>query len=305
MGGLTYNGDKYREDLKGFAISRARFFLIPYFAIYFFMMILFLPLSANVGTFLTPWDVFFWFLYGAGPPNQATHLWFLPVLYFGLVFFTIIELATHNLRRETRWLIAVLLPVIAIGIRDSFTPILVPWRISSVLLCTTFCIIGNEMHRARQLKPWSLPSNKQNVLVVLILSIALILSSEVNGFVDIAIDQYGINAWLYIVSGTIGTLIVFMFSATLAMSVRVKRVLLPIGESSQVIYEIHPVFFFMIPLIQYIASMSLETIGVLFNSLWPVRLVVGLAFSLPFAIMLVPRNRILSLIFRGRYEKKE
>ena len=308
MAGLTYNGDKHRHNLRAFAVSRFRHFMIPYFALYIIMMVLFLPLSANVGTFLTPYDVLFWFLYGAGPPDQATHLWFLPVLYFGLIIYALLELATHNLRREIRWLFIILLPVIAIAIRDYTVSIgmpLVPWRISSVLLASTFCVIGNEIRRLWGFRVWTFNSLSKNLIVFLLLSVLLLLTSEINGFVDIAIDSYGINAWLYMVTGTLGSVLVFMLASALERVPHVKPALLPVGENSQVNYEIHPVFFFLVPLSLYIAGYSPEVIDANFHYFWFVRLLLGLCLSLPFALLLVPRNKVLSIIFMGRYEEKK
>jgi fucose 4-O-acetylase-like acetyltransferase len=97
MAGMTYNGDKHRSNLKTYAISRGRQLLIPYFVLYIIMIVAFVPLAGSVDTYLTPADVVFWFLYGAGPPGQATHLWFLPVLYFGLLLFIAIESVTHKI----------------------------------------------------------------------------------------------------------------------------------------------------------------------------------------------------------------
>ena len=137
------------------------------------------------------------------------------------------------------------------------------------------------------------------------ISVVLILISEINGFVDIAIDMYGINAWLYLVTGTLGSLLVFILAGMFAARSRGHHLLLPIGENSQTIYEIHPVFFFLIPLSLYVAGWSVTDIGSSFNLFWPVRLIIAVAFSLPFALKVVPRSRILSIIFTGRYEKKD
>ena len=50
MAGLTYNGDKHRNNLKAYAISRGRQLLIPYFILYIIMIVLFIPLGGLVDT---------------------------------------------------------------------------------------------------------------------------------------------------------------------------------------------------------------------------------------------------------------
>ena len=77
LAGLTYNNQRYRGNLRYFAVSRGKQFLIPYFFLYMIMMVLFLPLSSTVESAFTPVEIFLWFLYGNGPPLSASHLWFL------------------------------------------------------------------------------------------------------------------------------------------------------------------------------------------------------------------------------------
>ncbi len=302
LAGLTYNGEKHRNNLRRFMSSRARQFMIPYFALYIIIMLIFLPLSSNVDTYLTPDQLLFWFLYGAGPPNQSTHLWFLPVLYFGLVLFVLIDRVVYRAPLESRLSLVILLPVLAIAIRDWFTPILVPWHLSSILLATTFCIIGNEMRRWRGLRSWRSESTVRDIAIFCIALVVLLVVSEMNGFVDLAVDRYGINAWLYMVTGTVGTILVFSLSSLLERSRRAVRAILTLGENSQTIYEIHPIFFYLVPSALFLVGWTNTDIGAAFNLFWPVRLILGLLLSLPFAIYLVPRSRALRLIFTGKSE---
>ena len=59
MAGMTYNGDKHRNNLKAYAISRGRQLLIPYFVLYIIIMVMFVPLAGSVDTYLTPGDLLF------------------------------------------------------------------------------------------------------------------------------------------------------------------------------------------------------------------------------------------------------
>ena len=294
MAGLTYNGDKHRNNLKAYAISRGRQLLIPYFILYIIMIVLFIPLGGLVDTYLTPADVVFWFLYGAGPPGQATYLWFLPVLYFGLILFALIEKATHSIKSVVRWPLVVLLPVLAFLITDQFSPMLVPWRVNSVLIATAFCIIGHEMQKLNGLNLWRTSSKLVDVVVFAILSVILFTAALYNGFFNFVEDSFGKNAWLYIVTGTSGSIIVFMLSSFFS-----SRRFGFIGENSQIIYEIHPVFFYLAPILMLVFGWSLAAYDASITLFWPLRLLLGFGLAIPFA-MLVLRNRVLSLIFRGK-----
>ncbi len=299
MAGMTYNGDKHRNNLKAYAISRGRQLLIPYFVLYIIIMVMFVPLAGSVDTYLTPGDLVFWFLYGAGPPGQATHLWFLPVLFFGLMLFVAIESLTHSINSVARWPFVVILPVIALWITTIFTPMLVPWRINSVLIATAFCIIGHEMQKFRGLKPWRTKSKILDGVIFLILSVILVMAAMYNGFFNFVEDSFGRNAWVYLITGTSGSMIVFMLSS-LFKSGRVGFV----GENSQIIYEIHPVFFYLAPALMVALGWSLAAYDTSITLFWPLRFLLGFVLAILFS-MLVLRNRILSLMFTGKGNVKK
>ena len=187
--GLTYNNEKHRTHLRNLATSRARQLLIPYFSLYLLMMILFIPLSPSIETYLTPDQLLFWFLYGSGPPDSATHLWFLPVLFLGLMLFVTLDRITYSLPRAFRWVMSMVLVLAADIIWSLFRPILVPWRMSSVLIAASMMIIGNEIRRLRGLKRWTYGSRIRNTIGVLLVTTVLLTLSQLNGFTDMAVDR--------------------------------------------------------------------------------------------------------------------
>jgi hypothetical protein len=195
--------------------------------------------------------------------------------------------------------LVVILPVIALWITNIFTPMLVPWRINSVLIATAFCIIGHEMQKYRGLKPWRTDSRLLDVVVFLILSVTLFLAALYNGFFNFVEDSFGRNAWVYLITGTSGSVIVFML-ASLFKSRRVGFV----GENSQVIYEIHPIFFYLAPALMVALGWSLAAYDASITLFWSLRFMLGFALAILFS-MLVLRNRILSLIFTGKSETKQ
>ncbi|MFW9976186.1 MAG: acyltransferase family protein [Candidatus Thorarchaeota archaeon] len=303
MAGMTYNGDKYRNNLKSYALSRGRQLLIPYFFIYILMMLLFIPLAGSVDTYLKPLDLILWLFYGAGPPGQPTYLWFLPVLYFGLMFFTVIEAITKNQDPRLRWLFVVILPSLALWITSVFSPMLVPWRLNSVLFATAFCIIGYEMKRYRGLKRWTTDSKIRDGIIFIALATITIVLSQYNGFVSHPDDWFGTNGWLYLLTATSGSIVFFMVSSLANPSFFSKRMQF-LGVNSQIIYEIHPVFFYLVPILLSLLGLSATDYNTSFALFWPLRFLLAFGFSIPFT-MLVDRNNALSLLFTGKRKTEE
>ncbi|MFX1607304.1 MAG: acyltransferase family protein, partial [Promethearchaeota archaeon] len=301
LAGMTYHADKHRENLIQYAISRGRQLLIPYFAIYIIMTLLFIPLTGSIDTYLTPGELIFWLLYGAGPPGQPTYLWFLPVLYFGLLLFVVIESVTHSQDPRVRWPLVVILPLVAFLITNAFSPLLVPWRVNSVLYTTAFCIVGHEMRRYRGLKAWCTDSRIRDGIVVMILFVVWLILSLYNGFVSWVDDIFGTNGWIYLITGVSGSVIIFILSSLFDSSSISRRIQF-LGINSQSIYEIHPIFFYLIPPLVALFGWSYMEYDSAFTLFWPLRFVIAFGLSVPFAY-LVLRNRVLSVIFTGKSNK--
>jgi fucose 4-O-acetylase-like acetyltransferase len=297
--GLTYNNEKHRTHLRNLATSRARQLLIPYLSLYVIMMILFIPLSPSIETYLTPDQLVFWFLYGSGPPDSATHLWFLPVLFLGMMVFVTIDRITYSLPRAFRWITLMLLVLAADIIWSLFRPVLVPWRISSVLLAASFMIIGNEMRRLRGLKRWTYGSRVRNTIGALLATTTLLTLSQLNGFTDMAVDRFGVSLWLYIPAGVLGSVLVFQVSSLLDRFTAPKRAFLALGGASQEVYEVHPVTFLLVPIAVSVFGITLANDTDLSHSLWPARFILGIGLSLVLVNCLIRRNRFLSLVFSG------
>ncbi|MHA2021133.1 MAG: acyltransferase family protein [Candidatus Thorarchaeota archaeon] len=298
LAGLTYNNNRHRGNLRNFVVSRGKQFLIPYFFLYMIMMVLFLPLSASVESTFTPVEVFLWFLYGNGPPLSASHLWFLPVLYFGLILFVFADRALQRFPYYSRWIIAVVFPITGLLIQSLFTPNLVPWRLSSVFVAATFVFFGNAIRHYKGLEDWLSSSRIRDIVVFLLLSFILVLVSDLNGFTDIAVDNLGTSLLIYMIPGTIGTLLVFSASSVLVYSSHFRKVFMALGRNSQELYEIHPVAFYLVPIIAL--PLGLPLIGLEHSALfWPLRFVLGISIGFLLTKYLITRNRILSVLFRG------
>jgi len=298
--GLTYNNEKHRSHLGNLAKARARQLLIPYFSLYTIMLLLFLPLSSSVDTYLTPDQLVFWFLYGNGPPNSATHLWFLPVLYFALILFAVIDRITYRLPRSLKWIVLILLILAANAVWSLFQPVLVPWRASSVLIATAFVLIGNELRKSRGLRSWTNESRVKDIVSIVLLTVLILTFSQLNGFTDMAVDRYGLSLWLYLAAGTSGCILVFQVSSVFDKSAASRRPLIALGAVSQEVYEVHPLTFYLVPFAAAVLGISLTDNLDISSLLWAVRFTLGVTLSYVLVSRLIRKNRFLSLVFSGR-----
>jgi len=303
--GLTYDNEKHRNHLGVLAKLRARQLLIPYFSLYLIMIVLFIPLSSYVDTYLTPDQVLFWLLYGNGPPNSASHLWFLPVLYFGLMAFALVDKITYRLSRGFKWVALIILMLAANTIWSIFRPVLIPWRFSSILIAAAFVLIGNELRQSRGLKALASQSAAKNLAGILALTVAVLTLSQLNGFTDMAVDSYGACVWLYLGAGTAGCLLVFQVSSLLHKSSAPGRGLFALGGVSQEAYEVHPVTFYLVPIVATNLGLSLTSDPTVGSLLWLVRFLLGVILSYVLASRLIRKNSILSLIFSGRSRSQD
>jgi len=305
LAGLTYNSDRHKYQLKKFAIARGRQFLIPYFVLYTIIMGLFYLLPGAVDTYLTPDQLVFWFFYGSGPPDQATHLWFLPVLYFGFMLFVVLDRILSGSPRWCRFLLVPILPVIAFGINSLFIPMLVPWHLGAILMATTFALLGNEMRSTHGLKPWSTASKAKDAGLIILVAVSVIIISELNGFTDIAVDNLGINLWLYILAGTLGSILIFSIASQIALLLpSIRSALVNLGNIAQEVYEFHPLTFLLVPPILMILGWPNTDIENAFDSLWFVRFFLGIFISIIVVVYLIRKNSSLSFLFTG-FRKKE
>ncbi len=296
--GLTYSNEKYRDSISQYIIRRGRRLMIPYFLLYLLMILLFIPLAGLIDTYLTPDQLIFWLLYGAGPPDSSTHLWFLQVLFFGLSLFVIID---HYLIGRSRIWKGILPPVLATGtfvLDVLFQESLVPWRLGSVLLATAFILIGNETRYIFERCEWTIPV-RESLIGIILLSITLVLLSTINGFTDMAVDNYGYNIGLYLVNGTLGSVLIIFFASLLSRVSKINDIMTPIGNHTQEIYELHPLPFLLAPFI------ITSVLGDSFYEplLWVVRFTLSILIIIPLAVYLVRKSRLARFILRGSFEE--
>ncbi|TFF67988.1 acyltransferase [Candidatus Thorarchaeota archaeon] len=294
--GLTYSNEKHRHDFRALLRTRGQQFMVPYFILYVIMMLLFAVLAPYVDTYLTPNQLLFWFVYGSGPPDSVTHLWFLPVLFFGFSVFVILD---HVLKDQPHWArypLFAFLPLLAIWIQALFSPALVPWHLNAILISATFVLIGNEIRWIRGLKSWRTKRPSVDLVLAMLLGACLIVVSQLNGFTDLAVDKLGASVWLYLVTGTLGSIIVFIVSSYLTdLPERARSGALILGRNSQEIYEFHPLTFFIPAGIFVLLGLPLEPSLLL----WLARFTVAVFVSIPSVLLVVNRFSVTQFIFKG------
>jgi hypothetical protein len=77
-----------------------------------------------------------------------------------------------------------------------------------------------------------------------------------------------------------------------------------LGVNSQIVYEIHPMFFYLVPILLGLLGVSAVEYSTSYTLFWPVRFVIALAISIPLTIIIL-RNRALSLVFTGKAVKNQ
>ncbi|MHA1771285.1 MAG: acyltransferase family protein [Candidatus Thorarchaeota archaeon] len=302
--GLTYHNEKYREQLRRLFIVRGRQLLIPYVLLYFLVIILFIPVAPYIETYLTPSQLVFWFLYGSGPPMSSSHLWFLPVIFFGLVVFAVLDKLSARIARPARLLWIIILPLLSWLIKIIFEPALVPWHLNAIFIAAAYMFLGNEIRLVRRNSLESLFSVRTNMIIVLLSTSTFLVVSTINGFTDLAVDNTGINIWLYMLAGLLGSIMCISISQIISYKGgRLDRLLALFGTHSQVVYELHPLVFYLSPLLLFLAGFSLGGVtGAI--AIWPLRLFLAITITLPLVLFVIERHAPLRFLFRGTTKER-
>ncbi len=314
LAGLTYNNKKYRENMKEFAISRGKQFMIPYTI----LMALWILMAALMpSSSIQTWDeLIFWFLYGAGPPTGSPHLWFLPMLYLGMIIFVVFDKILAGLPDISRWLLILFFPLATVFLNGyvatflleyfPFTAGLIPWRLGGVFMTAAFVALGNEIRRYMKLRDWTIGRLSLDIPAIVGMSMILVAVSTVNGFTDIASDNIGlvhpvyVSVWLYLTTGVIGTCITFASSSLIVkLTTRFKNFMIRVGNSSQQIYEIHPMILRLAPL--FLGLFGIIMINPVESAInfWIFNYIFITVLSIPIVFYVINRVSILRFMFTG------
>jgi hypothetical protein len=146
-----------------------------------------------------------------------------------------------------------------------------------------------------------LGSTARDLSGLLLVGVLVTGISTVNGFTDLAVDNTGASIWLYIMTGTLGSLSVFLLSSIISRSGSiVHRVLTRIGSYSQEVYEVHPLMFYLIPIAVVLLGGTVALYASFYALLWPARLILSAIVSLVIIEYVMSRYGVARLLFRGR-----
>ncbi|MFW9794675.1 MAG: acyltransferase family protein, partial [Candidatus Thorarchaeota archaeon] len=211
LAGIAHKNEKHRFKIQNLIRSRFISLMIPYFILSIVMVAIYASLYPSVDVGLAPSEFAFWTVYGNGPIQRVSHLWYLRALFFAIILFAIFDRYLHDKHQAFRVLIALALPGIGVMMRSAAGVELLPWGIDSTLVGLSFVIIGNEIRRVQGLSSWSISGPFDTVAVVLSFMFFALLTL-INGYVNIGISIYGLSVYIYLLTGFLGTYIVSIIS---------------------------------------------------------------------------------------------
>ncbi len=301
--GVAHNNEKHRYSIQKLIRSRFTSLMIPYFILSIAMVAIYAALYSVVDVGLSPTEFAFWTVYGNGPIQRVSHLWYLRALFFAIVLFTVFDRYLHDKPAVLRLMIAIFLPGIAVAIRSAAGLELLPWGVDSALIALSFVIVGNEIRQYHNVNSWSI--NPVFDVVALTLSVTIfLLLAMFNGYVNIGMSLYGFSIYIYMVTGILGTYIVSLFSFHACNSFDISKAIARFNRYGQEIYELHPL---MIELnVQLVGSLTLWNMFIIFpdTPLFLINLLTGIFVSWLIASQLITRSSILQIMFTGRVKPR-
>jgi fucose 4-O-acetylase-like acetyltransferase len=178
--------------------------MIPYILLSIGMLVLYSFIYPVVDMGLTPADFAFWLVYGSGPIERVSHLWFLRTMFFTIVVFLLIDKYLHDMPSILRYIIILCSPALGVMIKTAMGVELVPWGIDSVFIALSFMMIGNEIRRQDEFSSWSV-STSIDAIAISISMIVFVWLSLNNGFVNVGEGLYGESIYIHMITGVLFT----------------------------------------------------------------------------------------------------
>lgn len=219
LAGMTFS---YRpeETFGSFLKKKARRLLIPYFGYNLFLFFFFFVKNSLLPGQVTK-DSFFpllGILYSRNclvPMDQSENVffmkilnaptWFLTGLFLTLVVFWLMQkTAKGNLRRLVRYNGVVLAAAVLV---HDFCPVLLPWSLDCALYAVAFVTFGKIAAETKLVEQVS-----RKPLLLAVLSAAFAGLSVQNGSVNMSVAEYGHSMLLYLIVGSLGSLLCMVLS---------------------------------------------------------------------------------------------
>lgn len=80
--GLTHNNEKHRHGAKKLIRARFKALMIPYFILSIALVLIYTSLYTVIDFGFSPEEFAFWTVYGNGPIQKPSHLWYLRTMFF-------------------------------------------------------------------------------------------------------------------------------------------------------------------------------------------------------------------------------
>ena len=297
--GVTHKNEKHRHNIGRCIRRRFRSLMIPYILLSISMLVLYSFLYPVVDMGLTPADFAFWLVYGSGPKERVSHLWFLRTMFFTIVVFLLIDKYLHDKPSILRYIIILCLPALGVMTKTAMGVELVPWGIDSVFIALSFMMIGNEIRRQDEFSSWSI-STSIDAIAISISMIVFVWLSLNNGFVNVGEGLYGESIYIHMITGVLGTYILSVLSYHLCRHNMVSNLLSKFITYGQEIYELHPLMIEMN--VQVLGGVLVLGVLVIYpnNPLFLVNLLSGIFVSWLIASKIIGKSRILRFMFLGK-----
>ncbi|MFX1485124.1 MAG: acyltransferase [Promethearchaeota archaeon] len=297
--GLAHNNEKYRDRSTELIKSRFISLMIPYTILSIAMVGIYTLVYGFVDVGLSPNEFVFWTVYGNGPIQRVSHLWYLRTMFFAIVLFQVFDRYLHDKHASVRFLIALLLPAFGVWIKDTSGLELLPWSIDSIVISLSFMIIGNEIRKYKELSSWGVNRSFDTIAVMFSIAIFVLLA-RFNGYVNLGVSIYGLNIYFYMITGLVGTYILAILSYHACNNFDIALTISKFNNYAQEIYELHPL---MIELnVQFVSGLAIWNVFMIFpdTPLFIFNLLTALFVSWFIASKVITKSRVLQFMFLGK-----
>lgn len=164
-------------------------------------------------------------------------LWFFTALFLSLVLYkSILCLAKGNQKKEISYLSITILAGIVL---KYFCPILLPWSLDTALISVAYLYAGRMLQRKGRFE--LLYKNPFGILLVIV---CFVVTSFLNGSVNMSIRDFGRSVLLYIIVGSAATISVMLLSKFIEeKTVILSNILAWIGRHTIGILGLHLLVF--------------------------------------------------------------
>lgn len=300
--GVAHNNEKHRYNAKNLIRTRFIALMIPYFILSIAMVAIYASVYSYFDVGVTPQEFVFWTIYGNGPIQRVSHLWYLRAMFFAIVLFSVFDRYLHDKPAAVRLLIAFGLPAFSVMLKNASGLELLPWGVDSTLIALSFIILGNEIRKHRHLSSWSIGRPLDAVAIVLS-TILYVLIASFNGYVNIGVSIYGYSIYLYMITGFLGTYIISVLAYHACSKFDIALAISKFNNYAQEIYELHPL---MIELnVQLVGGLAIWNMFLIFpdSPLFLLNIITAIFLSWLIASQLISRSRVLQIMFLGKIKR--